>query len=817
MQTHPCSSAGVANTRAKRTVLMFSACSLISAGLATLTLLFSCPAAQAAPQAEETWFPLNEAKNLAAVESRFGSFSPAQKAFLEKHRFLLVPRLTLHHGMGHDMDEMLEAFDAIPIREDEKPGVQDLAGARLFNPDIFQHGLHMYFYRRMRSLEEHDLAPALEQILAALVEEGLKKGASATEKLTAAELLTPYLLLKPALVRGELRIGEDGMPKPDPGNDSLKTSLAALEPYRARLGQELTQAVTTELKRIYAANSTAPCSFPGWISPYMAQMVAEPNTKFELDYTAFKPRGYYVNSGPLRGWFRAMIWLGQTGFDLKNDTGLATATAFASLLNRAKSAPAGLTNANEGHEVPKLKPREAMARIMRISAIFHGLPDTATPEEWLPFLERTLGKAPDSKTADDPAMLSRIKEALPHLQAGNRAFVGIRKEIPTRALSLFPSRFTLPWYIADELTWKEGAAKNTLPVRFSALWVPVVLGNETAKGFLPRQLQKTLAKCVDVNAHLAPQNCAPLKESDPLVTQARAALDREMAAVSGQLGRVALADWDGSLAAGRLKLLTTLNARFGKGYPLYMQDALFGRKQLESLLGAYTELKYDTVLYEKPQYAEMGDGGMEETIAPLSFVEPNLPFWQELQRQVQLIERIFRDNRLFPNDLEEYGALTQFKDAVNLCATVAQKELAGQRPSAKEIDLLHGLTLAGVAAPVDGQQITGEQEWWSGLIVDVQTVPDGPWTSHTYEALGVPYYMFALVGSGADKRVVTGLAYNHFEFTGPFGERLNDDNWKPKAYSGVSANNGESGPGPHPTAHPQGLPQKNFWYEGLLP
>ena len=814
MQTHPWFSSGVSRTRAKRSVLLFSVQSLISAAL---VLQFFTPAAQAAPKAEEAWFPLNEAKNLAAVESRFGSLSPAQKTFLEKHRFLLVPRRNMVSHAPYPSDEMLEAFDAIPILEDEKPGVQDWAGARLFNPDIFQHGLHMYFYRRMRSLEEHDLAPALEQILAALVEEGLKKDASATEKLTAAELLTPYLLLKPALVRQELSVGEDGMPKPDPGNDSLQTSLAALEPYRARLGQELAQAVATELERIYAADTTAQCSFPGWVSPYMAQMVAEPDTKFKLDYTAFKPRGYYVNSGPLRGWFRAMIWLGQTGFDLKNDTGLATAVAFAGLLDRAKSGPAGLANASEGHETPRMKPREAMARIMRISAIFHGLPDTATPEEWLPFLERTLGKAPTAKTADDPAALARIKDALPHLQAGNRAFVGIRKETPTRALSLFPSRFTLPWYIADELTWKEDAAKNKLPVRFSALWVPAVLGNDTAKDFLPRQLQKTLAQCVDVNASLAPRNCSALKENDSLVVQARTALDREMAVVSGQLGRVALADWDGSLAAGRMKLLTTLNARFGKGYPLYMQDALFAKKQLESLLGAYTELKYDTVLYEKPQYAELGGGDMEETIAPLSFVEPNLPFWQELQRQVQLIERIFRDNRLFPNDLEEYGALAQFRDAVNLCATVAQKELAGQRPSADENKRLHRVTLADVATPVDGQQITGDQEWWSGLIVDVQTVPNGPWTSHTYEALGVPYHMFALVGSGEDKRVVTGLAYNHFEFTGPFGERINDDKWKPKAYSGVSSDSGEAKPGPQPTAHPQGLPPKNFWYEGLLP
>ena len=802
----------------------------VTAALAAIALLSPGPVertALAAPQAEEAWFPLSEAGNLAAVEARFGALSPEQKAFLEKHRFLLVPRRTLERGMGHAMDEMLEAFDEIPTRENEKAGVPDPAGARLFNPDIFQHGLHMYFYRRMRSLEDYDLAPALERLLAALVEEGLKPGASDPEKLVAAALVVPWALLKPALVRGETAFDENtGMPRPDPGNDSLKNSLAALEPYRARLGRELAGFAATELERVYAANDAAPCSFPGWVSPYMAEMVAEPDTKFKLDYTAFKPRGYYVNSGPLRGWFRAMIWLGQTGFDLKGfapeDTrGLSAAVAFAALLNRAPAAKAAADGEGAfGHEVPNLRPREAMNRIMRISAIFHGLPDIATPEEWLPFLERTLGKAPDAATASDPRALARIREALPHLQAGNRAFAGIRKETPTRALSMFPSRFTLPWFIADELTWKEDAAKKNLPVRFSALWVPAVLGNETAREALPVQLRKNLADCRDVNAQLVPQSCPPLDEKDDplkLIAQAGPALEREMAAVSEKLGQVSPTDWDGSLAAGRMKLLTTLNARFGKGYPLYMQDALFGKKQLESLLGAYTELKYDTVLYEKPNYAELGGGEEEATVPPLGFVEPNLPFWRELQRQVQLIERMFRANRLFPNDLEEYGALAQFRDAVNLCAAVAQKELAGQRPDAAEIDRLHKLTLADVAMPIDGQTLTGDEEWWSGLIVDVQTVPDGPWASLTYEALGVPYHMFALVGSGADKRVVTGLAYNHFEFTGPFGERANDTAWKPKAYSGVENADREKPRGPQPAAHPQGLPKKNFWYEGLLP
>lgn len=44
------------------------------------------------------------------------------------------------------------------------------------------------------------------------------------------------------------------------------------------------------------------------------------------------------------------------------------------------------------------------------------------------------------------------------------------------------------------------------------------------------------------------------------------------------------------------------------------------KKNLESFLGSYTELKHDTVLYSKQMLAEMG-GGMEE-MDDRGYVEP---------------------------------------------------------------------------------------------------------------------------------------------------------------------------------------------------
>ncbi len=58
---------------------------------------------------------------------------------------------------------------------------------------------------------------------------------------------------------------------------------------------------------------------------------------------------------------------------------------------------------------------------------------------------------------------------------------------------------------------------------------------------------------------------------------------------------------------------------------------LFPIKQLQTFLGSYAELKHDTLLYVKQNFAEKGGGGDENRPpVPRGFVEPNMAFWQEL-------------------------------------------------------------------------------------------------------------------------------------------------------------------------------------------
>ena len=104
------------------------------------------------------------------------------------------------------------------------------------------------------------------------------------------------------------------------------------------------------------------------------------------------------------------------------------------------------------------------------------------------------------------------------------------------------------------------------------------------------------------------------------------------------LKKVTDAEWYRSMGSVWLKLLGTLPGSYGPGYPLYMQGKLFPVKQLQTFLGSYTELKHDTLLYAKQKFCRRWAPAWMKRRPPVpkGFVEPNLAFWQELQRLVSL-------------------------------------------------------------------------------------------------------------------------------------------------------------------------------------
>jgi hypothetical protein len=204
------------------------------------------------------------------------------------------------------------------------------------------------------------------------------------------------------------------------------------------------------------------------------------------------------------------------------------------------------------------------------------------------------------------------------------------------------------------------------------------------------------------------------------------------------------------------------------------------------------------LLYVKQNFAEKGDGPDEaRPPVPKGFVEPNLAFWQELQRLVAYTAAGFTKYGLFKKELEEYGRLNTFKEMVNFYTSLALKELQGAPLSEAEYEKLRSGNLSFLAAPFVEGAILEEKEKRAGLIADIHT--DAAKGQILYEATGEPYFILALVGNENKSRLTLGVAFNHYEFTGPLATRFADADWQARVYS-----------------TPPQLPPKNFWYKTLM-
>jgi hypothetical protein len=696
--------------------------------------------------------------------------SRAQKDFLNRHKFLLIPKdatrfkgeQDLRGRYSRALDEMLGLFDIV-----SGGGVMERSpeNAHLVNPDVLLHAFHKFMENSLEYLEKTVLARDLRQFVRQLQSQAvafrkLSQGDLARHyDLIAAQMTVPLVILENArwpVEMGEVnRLPEQGEQEKPDKDDSLENALGLLKQYQADFSPEILEKIAAEIKYIYEMKD------PFAISPLCGHY----DDPYILDYTQFTPRSHYTKSSLLRAYFRAMMYLGRNYYNLMNSDGMIDALLLAHIM----ATP----------DIQGRRPLEDWQRLMEITSFYVGLSDDLSYPEWRDLIVKVTGGekfTPGDALSPDlhDKIAARLKELKPPVTALTG---GEQVDIGKVNFRIFGQRFTFDAWILSHLTAKAPRHTPPLPTTPSALFVPAAMGNPWARGFIPPVLRQEM----------------------PGISPAQMGqFDAKFQRVSGTLAKVDEAAWFSSIGWVWLKLLGTLNASYSRGYPLYMQSGLFPIKQLQTFLGSYTELKHDTLLYAKQSYAELGDGDEEGKRPPVpkGFVEPNLAFWQTLQRLVTYTVAGFRKYNLFPLELEEHGSLQIFKRQVEFYTSMAVKELRGQPLTEAEYEKIRTGELIYMAEPFDSGG--GElKDLRSGLIADVHT--DLFKNQVLYEATGEPYIMLALVGNEGQPRLTIGVAFNHYEFTGPLTTRYTDADWRARAYE-----------------TPKKLPPKNFWYGDLL-
>ncbi|HYF91271.1 MAG TPA: DUF3160 domain-containing protein [Symbiobacteriaceae bacterium] len=448
---------------------------------------------------------------------------------------------------------------------------------------------------------------------------------------------------------------------------------------------------------------------------------------YTIDYTAFIPRGHYTRSERFAQYFRAMTWYGTVPFPLPEagrEPGPAEIEAA-----RAALLIAGLIGPDE---------EKLWRNIYEATALFVGLADDATPLEY-----RTLAAGVMAGLEDDAIVRDFIKKAMAELKAP-----GIHQQlegIPTGPQMRFMGqRFVLDSAVLQGLVqWPQRPVPTGLDI--AAAW-----GSARAKEIL-LGARKEGEKWPAYPARLQTQ--------------------------TARVAAVPPAEWQSNLYRGWLWTYQPLLAAKGEGYPAFMRSPAWQEKMINTVLGSWTQVRHDTILYVKPSGAQCG-GDDEIPPPPPGYVEPEPEFYARLAWLVRsslawLTERGLLDQAMY-EQFESFAVLLEQLQGITA------KELTGEALTREEKDLirfygarLEHLSIRALGGYKGWYELASEVDKEMAVVADVH-VSGG---TVLQEAVGRPGAVLVAFPEGGKVWLGRGAIYTYYEFLHPAADRMTDEAW----------------------------------------
>lgn len=459
------------------------------------------------------------------------------------------------------------------------------------------------------------------------------------------------------------------------------------------------------------------------------------------DYSQYVPRGYYQGNPDLEAYFRAMMWYGRRNFAQKDedlDRGALLVT-----LALAQDAQA----------------LDLWSAVYTITGFFAGASDDNGYYEYRALLDQAYGGAPQTgELAQNTAawdVFHRLTAELPAPRINSVPLPDEGTEVDhldvAKGFRLMGQRFSLDESIFTQLTYNRvdqnpAGEKRLLP---NGLDVPAAFGSDAALALL-----------------------------ESLGATSFAGYSEQMDALRAQIADAPDDTWLASLYSQWLLMLRPLALAHGEGYPSFMQGDAWARKDLQSFLGSYAELKHDTILYAKQLMAE-GGGGPLDPRDDRGYVEPEPEVFARLASLVEATSTgLAGYGVLGEGDAQNLGILQELASRLE---AIARKELANELPTDDEFELIRSF---GIQIEHFWQEVHKDEvqegsylttfEFPSAIVADVATDPNGQVLE---VGTGEVSTIYAVVPVEGTLRVASGSVYSYYEFPWPMADRLTDAAW----------------------------------------
>ncbi|MEW6717588.1 MAG: DUF3160 domain-containing protein [Chloroflexota bacterium] len=553
------------------------------------------------------------------------------------------------------------------------------------------------------------------------------------EKLTSAMLAATYQQYE--TLRGTV------LEEPARRNVAFFAVAAQLLNLPDTVPAEVSDLVNAELALINAAEGPQ-------ISPIWDREDLPGDKKLIEDYTQYIPRGHYTRSEELKKYFRTMMWYGRLTFRLRDDFETRRALLIVQALRTA--------TANDGTPAVAL-----WQNIYDPTVFIVGKADDLSYHEYGVLMDTIFGPNAAPQVLADEGLFAQFKEAartLPPPQI-NSMWVWIWEDQTeaTKGFRFMGQRFTLDAYVFGQLIWRKVGTPDD---------------------------QRGLPKGLDFFAAMGSEEAYTILQEMDETHYAN--YETQMAKVQSEVAALGLDSWTQNLYWSWLYAFQPIIAPKGVEYPPFMQNQAWARKDLNTALGSWTELKHDTILYAKQVMAEMGGGELEKP--PHGYVEPNPEAYARLRALAQMTLTGLQQRGLLTDltraNLENLIAELQFLQAI------AEKELAGILLTDEEYmhilywgGILEQFTLAAADTTDYFDRDLSDQK--AALIADVATGLDKniPGLAVLEEAIGQPTVIYVVLPD-SPWRIGIGAVFSYYEFILPASERMTDEQWQAKVEIG---------------------------------
>ena len=479
---------------------------------------------------------------------------------------------------------------------------------------------------------------------------------------------------------------------------------------------------------------------------------------YEEDYSQYIPRGHYTKSEQLKRYFKALMWYGRLNFRLKYE-------------GETKSALLMVSALKGSDEI-----RNEWKQLFEPINFFVGQPDDLVYSDYMVAAADVFGKEITivDLTSDEVDFAEFVKEAGELRDPGINSMVvmgtaftteveegdGVEERIDeTKGYRFLGQRFTIDASIFQRLICREVGNKD---------------GSMACPGEDSRMLPKGLDIVAAFGSDLAYELLEEMGETD------YEKYPENMKKMQKVLTKLDKETWTENLYWGWLYTLETLGNPYGDGYPMFMQNENWNKKEIITFLGSWAELKHDTILYAKQVYAELGGGPMIEERDDRGYVEPNPELYARLASLTKFTVDGLEEREILNEKNKEQ--LEKLEELLVTLKDISIKELENEDLTEDEYKFIK--TYGGSLEHFWYETFTTEEqeESWNlldnnpaPLIADVATDPNGQVLE-----VGTGYVeeMWVVFPIDGELRVGRGGVFSYYEFPWPMNDRLTDEKWR---------------------------------------